>query len=64
VSRFAVDRGGNRPGLRVDFGPDAPDARLVMTVPDLDATAAQMCGGGYRHLTHSDTMYSVAVDEG
>jgi hypothetical protein len=37
-----VGRVGNRPGLPVDFGPDAPSARLVMTVPGPDATAAQI----------------------
>jgi len=31
---FVLVRGGRRPGLRIDFGSDAPFARLLMTVAD------------------------------
>ncbi len=36
---LALVHGGRRPGLRVDFGPDAPYARLVVTVADPQANA-------------------------
>jgi hypothetical protein len=39
---LALVRGGKRPGLRVDFGTDAPFSRLVITVADPQASAAQI----------------------
>lgn len=39
---LALVRGGRRPGLRVDFGSDAPFARLVATVDDPQAPAAMI----------------------
>ena len=36
---LALVHGGKRPGLRVDFGPDAPYSRLVVTVADPQAQA-------------------------
>jgi len=37
---LALVHGAKRPGLRVDFGPDAPFSRLVITVSDPQAAAA------------------------
>jgi hypothetical protein len=39
---LALVRGGKKPGLRVDFSPAAPFARLVITVPDPDASAQEI----------------------
>jgi hypothetical protein len=39
---FVLIRGGRRPGLRVDFGADAPFNRLVVTVDDPQASAEQI----------------------
>lgn len=36
---LALVRGGRRPGLRVDFGADAPYARLLATVSDPQSSA-------------------------
>jgi hypothetical protein len=36
---LSLVHGGKRPGLRVDFGPDAPYSRLVVTVDDPQASA-------------------------
>jgi hypothetical protein len=39
---LALVRGGKKPGLRVDFSPEAPFARLIVTVADPDASAQQI----------------------